>query len=82
MKYVLGIVITLIILCIAAYFTLNLWGIENPVSRENFQRGLITVGILAIVSVVVVVMLPFFFKNHAKGYDRNGGNVAKPKINQ
>ena len=68
MKYIIGIIVTILILCVAAFFTLDLWGIENPVTLEQLQKGLL-----------LLIVIPFFFRNNGKGYDRNGGNVAKPK---
>ncbi len=79
MKYIIGTIITALILCIAAYFTLDLWGIENPITLEQLQKGLITAMIVGVTSILLIIVIPFFFKNNSKGYDRNKGNVAKPK---
>lgn len=81
MKYILGIILTIIILCITAFGLLNLWGIEQPISTEHFVKFLITIGILSLVALILAVFLSFFFRSHSKGYAKDGG-VAGKKENQ
>ena len=81
MKYILGIIFTIIILGITAFGLLNLWGIEQPISTEHFVKFIITVGILSLVALVLVVFLSFFFRTPSKGYAKNSG-VAGKKENQ
>ncbi|MBZ4190109.1 hypothetical protein [Niabella beijingensis] len=78
MKYLAGIVVTAVILCIAAYLTLSVWGI-NPVDPAHLRKALITLGIIVVAAFLLTILVPFFFKNHSKGYSDNGGNVARPK---
>ncbi len=82
MKYIIGTIAVACILCTAAFFTLELWGIENPVTFEQLQKGLKTAMIIGVTSILLLIVIPFFFKNNGKGYDRTKGNVAKPKIGQ
>jgi high-affinity Fe2+/Pb2+ permease len=78
MKYFAGTIIILVILAIVTYFVLLLWGI-NLISAEHFAKSLITFGILTLVSFMLTIIIPFFFKNNEKGYDMSKGNVAHPK---
>ncbi len=82
MKYIIGTIITVLILCVAAYFTLELWGIENHITFDQLQKGLKTAMIVSGTSLLLIIVISFFFKNNIKGYDKNKGNVAKPKLNQ
>lgn len=79
MKYIIGTIITVLILCTAAYFTLDLWGIESPITIERLQKGFKTGIIAAGAALLLLIIIPFFFKNHAKGYDCTKGKVANPK---
>ena len=47
MKYIIGIIVTILILCVVVFFTLDLWGIENPVTFEQLQKGLKTTMIVS-----------------------------------
>lgn len=38
MKYIIGTIAVALILCTAAFFTLDLWGIENPVTLAQLQK--------------------------------------------
>jgi len=82
MKYIIGTIAVVLILCTAVFFTLELWGIANPVTFEQLQKGLKTAMIIGVTSILLLIVIPFFFKNNGKGYDRTKGNVAKPKIGQ
>lgn len=82
MKYIIGTIAVACILCTAVFFSLELWGIENPVTFEQLQKGLKTAMIIGVTSILLLIVIPFFFKNNGKGYDRTKGNVAKPKIGQ
>lgn len=82
MKYIIGTIAVACILCTAAFFSLELWGIENPVTFEQLQKGLKTAMIIGVTSILLLIVIPFFFKNNGNGYDRTKGNVAKPKIGQ
>ena len=82
MRYIIGTIAVALILCTAAFFTLELWGIENPVTLAQLQKGFKTAMIIGLASVLLLIVTPFFFKNNGRGYDRTKGNVAKPKIGQ
>ena len=78
MKYILGTIVTFIILSIATYFVLLIWDI-NLISQENFNKSLITLGVIFLLAIVLNIVTPFFFKNHSGGYDKDAGNVAQAK---
>lgn len=78
MRYFTGILVTAVILCIAAYLTLDVWGI-NPVDPAHLRKALITLGILIVAAFLLVILVPFFFKNHSKGYQENGTGVARSR---
>lgn len=80
MKYLFGILFTLVILFVATYFLLGLWGIQL-LDAQNFSKILWTTGILTLTSIILVcfIIIPFF------GSGRNGtyedkGKVAQRKI--
>ncbi|MGE8429144.1 MAG: hypothetical protein ACN6O7_14780 [Sphingobacterium sp.] len=80
MKYLFGILFTLVILFVATYFLLGLWGIKL-LEAENFSKILWTTGILTLTSVVLVcfVILPFFGSGKQGNYE-DKGKVAQRKI--
>ncbi|WP_293956787.1 MULTISPECIES: hypothetical protein [unclassified Sphingobacterium] len=77
MKYIFGILFTLVILFIATYFLLGMWGIRL-LDAENFNKVLWTTGILTVTSIVLVcfVIIPFF------GSGKNGNFEDKGKVAQ
>jgi len=77
MKYIFGILFTLVILFIATYFLLGMWGIRL-LDAENFNKILWTTGILTVTSIVLVcfVIIPFF------GSGKNGNFEDKGKVAQ
>ncbi len=78
MKYIIGIIVTSVILFIATYFILGIWGIDI-MSSENIKKTLITLVIILGVSFFLLIILSFFFKNETREYDNNKGNIAQPK---
>ncbi|MDF2476846.1 MAG: hypothetical protein K0S24_2329 [Sphingobacterium sp.] len=80
MKYIFGILFTLVILFVATYFLLGLWGIQF-LNAENFSKILWTTGILTLTSIVLVcfVILPFFGSGKNGKYE-DKGKVAQRKI--
>lgn len=78
MRNLLGIFITFLVLALATYFVLQIWDIDL-ISSENFNKSLLTLGLLFLLSIALTIITPFFFKNHSKGYDTNSGNVAQSK---
>ncbi|MCW8312102.1 hypothetical protein ABTW24_13555 [Sphingobacterium thalpophilum] len=77
MKYIFGILFTLVILFVATYFLLGLWGIRL-LDAENFSKILWTTGILTLTSIILVcfVVIPFF------GSGKNGRYEDKGKVAQ
>ncbi|WP_343538233.1 hypothetical protein [Sphingobacterium thalpophilum] len=77
MKYIFGILFTLVILFVATYFLLGLWGIRL-LDAENFSKILRTTGILTLTSIILVcfVVIPFF------GSGKNGRYEDKGKVAQ
>lgn len=80
MKYIFGILFTLVILFIATYFLLGMWGIRL-LDAENFNKVLWTTGILTVTSIVLVcfVIIPFF-GSAKNGNFEDKGKVAQRKI--
>lgn len=79
MKYIIGIIFTLIVLAVTTYFLADLWEYDTPITPEQLKKSAITVMIVGVVSVLLLIFVPFFFKNNAKGYDENQGGVVQPK---
>ncbi len=79
MKYIIGTIIVLIILSVGAYFLADLWNFNTLITPEEFKKSAITVAILGVVSVLLLILVPFFFKDHAKGYDKNHDKIAQSK---
>lgn len=77
MKYIFGILFTLVILFVATYFLLGLWGIRL-LDAENFSKILWITGILTVTSIILVcfVVIPFF------GSGKNGRYEDKGKVAQ
>lgn len=81
MKYIIGTIVVLIVLSIGAYFLADFWG-YTLITPEELKKSAITVMIVGVVSILLLIFVPFFFKNHAKGYDKNHNGIAQPKKKQ
>ncbi|MGX2947934.1 hypothetical protein [Frederiksenia canicola] len=81
MKYIIGTIVVLVVLSIGAYFLADLWG-YTLITPEELKKSAITVMIVGVVSILLLIFVPFFFKNHAKGYDKNHNGIAQPKKKQ
>ncbi|CEN51458.1 hypothetical protein [Capnocytophaga canis] len=79
MKYIIGIIVVLIVLSVGAYFLADLWEYDTLITPEELKKGAITVMIVGGVSVLLLILVPFFFKDHAKGYNKNHNGIARPK---
>ncbi|RIY38382.1 outer membrane assembly protein [Capnocytophaga canis] len=79
MKYIIGIIVVLIVLSVGAYFLADLWEYDTLITPEELKKGAITVMIVGGVSVLLIIFVPFFFKDNAKGYDKNHNGIAQPK---
>lgn len=80
MKYFIGLIITVVLLFISAYFLLGIWGIDI-ISKENLNKSLLS---LAIVTVTIFILIVFvfipFFKPNNIGYEKNQKGLAQKKI--
>lgn len=81
MKYIIGTIVVLIVLSVGTYFLADLWG-YTLITPEELKKSAITVMIVGVVSILLLIFVPFFFKNHAKGYDKNHNGIAQPKKKQ
>ncbi|ATA90130.1 outer membrane assembly protein [Capnocytophaga stomatis] len=82
MKYIIGTIVVLIVLSVGAYFLADLWEYDTLITPEQLKKSAITVMIVGVVSVLLLIFVPFFFKDHAKGYDKNHNGIAQPKKKQ
>lgn len=78
MKYLIGTLITAIILFLTLYGVLRIYDI-TLFDPALLQKLLITLSIVLVVSFLLTILLPFFFRDNFKGYDRTQGGVAHPK---
>lgn len=78
MKYIIGVIVVCLILSITTYFLGDIWG-YTLISYEQLKKGLITIAIIGVCLILLLIFIPFFFKNHTKGYDNKDKRVAQPK---
>ncbi|WP_257667443.1 sporulation protein YqfD [Parapedobacter tibetensis] len=78
MKFIIGFLAMLIVLALLTYVVLRIWDID-VIAPEHMSKSLKTLGVLAIGSTVLTMIIAFFFRNDKKGYDRARGSVAQPK---
>lgn len=78
MKYIIGTIVVLIVLSIGAYFLADLWG-YTLITFEALKKSAITVMIVGSVLILLLILVPFFFKNNAKGYDEKHQGIVQPK---
>lgn len=78
MKYVIGFIVCMLLIISSLYVVLGFWGIAL-FDEQYLTNTYKTLGVVAIVSVLVVLIVSFFFKNGHKGYDTTKGNIAHPK---
>lgn len=78
MKYIIGIIVVAVILFIFTYLFSLVWGIDL-FAAEDVSRTLKTVGLITALSIILIIIGGFFFKNPHKGYERGSG-VAEKKI--
>lgn len=78
MRYFIGIVTTSIVLITVLYFALQLFNItlfDIVYLKNAWIIFLISFSVL----LLLLFILPFFFKPHQLGYEGKKGNVAQPK---
>lgn len=78
MKYVLGFIVCVLVLISALYIVLGFWDITLFDGQDmiNIYK---TLGVVTVVSVLLVLIVSFFFKRTHKGYDTTKGSIAHPK---
>jgi hypothetical protein len=78
MKQLLGFVIGLLGLVLAALLILRIWNIE-VVSAATVLRSGATLAVVAAMLLALVLVRFAFFKNSAAGYNARVGNRAHPR---
>ena len=79
MRYFLGVLVTLGILITILFFSLKIWNI-NLFNEQYLKDGWIIFAILFVTSILLAIIMPFFFKPHSLNYDKKAKGVAQPKI--
>ena len=79
MKKLIGILIVLLSLSLIGILILRIWGIYI-VSIDEIVKSGYTLLLLGALIVVLIVAYGAFFKNNSKGYDKEVGNKAHPKL--
>lgn len=80
MKYLIGILATVLVLFLTLYMVLRIWDIEM-FSHENLTKLLYSLGIMVVAAVFLLVVIIFpIFGNPGKGYDKNGQGIAQRKL--
>lgn len=82
MKYLLSFLFTAIVLFVATYFLLGIWGIEILTPGE-FRKTMWTVGIVvATAALLTIVIIAPFIKRYQDRvrYDQNADGVAQRKL--
>ena len=79
MKYVLGGIISLLLLSTLAFYILGMWGVELPITSADLGKAWIT-GLIVLGAILVfTVILPFFFGGRSNRYDKSSGSIAQRK---
>ena len=79
MKKLVGFLIILLGLALAALLVMRIWG-YTPVSAEILQQSGATLAVLAVVWVALIISWFAFFRDPAAGYDRRVGQRAHPRL--
>lgn len=79
MKKLIGTLIVLLSLSFIGILILRIWGIYI-VSIDEIVKSGYTLLLLGALIVVLIVAYGAFFKNNSKGYDKEVGNNAHPKL--
>ena len=80
MKKIIGALIVLVSIALAAVVILRIWGIEI-ISLGNLVRSASTLAVLGGLLIFLLICRGFFFRSNSKGYDEKVGNRAHPKRN-
>jgi membrane-anchored glycerophosphoryl diester phosphodiesterase (GDPDase) len=79
MKKLIGTLIVLLSLSFIGILILRIWGIYI-VSIDEIVKSGYTLLLLGALIVVLIVAYGAFFKNNSKGYNKEVGNNAHPKL--
>ncbi len=78
MKYIIGFLVTLLLLVTLTYFVLQTWDIEL-FDGAYLAKTWITFAFLGVGALLLVVVVSFFFRNPAARYEKGGAGVAQKK---
>lgn len=79
MKKLIGTLIILLNIALIGILILRIWGIYI-VSIDEIVKSGYTLLLLGALIVILIIVYGAFFKNNSKGYDKNVGNNAHPKL--
>ncbi|WP_421942761.1 hypothetical protein [Pedobacter sp.] len=79
MKKFIGTLIVLLSISFIGILILRVWDIYIISVDEIINSGY-TLGLLGALIVVLIIAYSAFFKNSSKGYNKNIGNNAHPKL--
>lgn len=79
MKKIIGIIIVLLAVSFIGVLTLRLWGIYL-VSLDTIINSSITLVVLGVLIIILIITYGGLFKNNSKGYNKESGNRAHPKL--
>lgn len=79
MKYIIGILLTALVLFASTFFLLRVWGIEM-LSPEYTTKLLYSVAIIVVTATILVVGIILPFSHNTKDYDKNGSGIAQKKM--
>lgn len=80
MKYVIAFILTLLVLVTLAYFVLQIWDI-SLFNSQYLTKTYTTLGILSIGSVILILIISFFFGGNRNEYDKTTEGIAQKKNN-
>ena len=79
MKKLIGTLIILLSISLIGILILRIWDIYIVSIDELIKSGY-TLLLLGALIVVLIIIYGAFLKNNSKGYDKNVGNNAHPKL--
>lgn len=79
MKYVIAFILTLLVLVTLAYFVLQIWGI-SMFNAQYLTKTYTTLGVLSIGSIILILIIAFFFGGNRNKYDKTSSGVAQRKL--
>jgi len=79
MKRIIGALLILLSIALIAILILRIWDIEI-VSLSDIVKSSATLLLLGIAIVILIIVYGALLRNNKRGYDRNTGNRAHPKL--